>query len=956
MKKSIFKIFSLVLLVFSVFAVIGCDKNNPQEVAISVNVPTTTITKGETIAVDVAVTGSDNTNYKYVISDPSLVKLENNVISVIGDVTADRTVTIIFYAEADASKTVSKVFTVKYAEEKSVEITTQRNTITFGENIALNVEVKGFSNSAYGWYISDTSILKIDNNVLSVLKEVSVDTKVTIKAFSVEDNSVFDEKEIIVKAPSSLGSITIGASKDTISEGEEILLTAIVTGVEDTTYTWSVSHEDLVKIENNVLKLIGTVKVDTNITITCKANGDESLFKSKTITVKAPIIPGQVGELTSDLISEVANSSITLSGVVTDKFTDFNNTFNSTTTKMDSLVMMSEGRWFGQWNFQHDVENIIANNYRKGEQDGIKNANGVSGHALEELFINKNNEVAAKMIKDYMSIPAVWEEQHLWNHLGNLSIDKFSYNAETLRYEYNINVNNIDDLYLMTYLSFCLTPMLEDTLHYFAFVIEDGKITKIYARTEILYYGSETADGATAMSYTEVELNVQNVGTTVVPNPEAFEAPEHVELLQLAIQKMQAATNYTYRATDTTTSAPSGDSGDYEISVNATTGATAKLAPRTSLLGGVSSNKVANNTSATGTVGEFGQVTENAILIAKTGKYSYGMDDKLYHTEYYGFKQNDDNTYDEFEYQTRKDPVSGETSGSLTGTRKISGTISELLPKFEFSANLFEFVGTKGTGSNTTYIFVLREGAITRDIAMEVSMHSYAEDAASSTDALVTIVVDANGNLVSTKYPYNLTGVYYGVIETKYSNVGTTELEEDTFDDYVPRVWRTSWDQYICKYYSPEHTSFTSREENAAVVLNAVFKEHAVDLPSPQIFLEIFDDMVFGPFFNYRENGTDAEGNTIYKDNVSINVQSSEYDENSRITNYEELMNELITALQEVGYTLDQSNTDTSGGQSGYGDRYVVLTKGQIEIVITNNQTKHLSIYFYHLGDWILNR
>lgn len=956
MKKSIFKIFSLVLLVFSVFAVIGCDKNNPQEVAISVNVPTTTITKGETIAVDVAVTGSDNTNYKYVISDPSLVKLENNTISVIGDVTADRTVTIIFYAEADASKTVSKVFTVKYAEEKSVEITTQRNTITFGENIALNVEVKGFSNSAYGWYISDTSILKIDNNVLSVLKEVSVDTKVTIKAFSVEDNSVFDEKEIIVKAPSSLGSITIGASKDTISEGEEILLTAIVTGVEDTTYTWSVSHEDLVKIENNVLKLIGTVKVDTNITITCKANGDESLFKSKTITVKAPIIPGQVGELTSDLISEVANSSITLSGVVTDKFTDFNNTFNSTTTKMDSLVMMSEGRWFGQWNFQHDVENIIANNYRKGEQDGIKNANGVSGHALEELFINKNNEVAAKMIKDYMSIPAVWEEQHLWNHLGNLSIDKFSYNAETLRYEYNINVNNIDDLYLMTYLSFCLTPMLEDTLHYFAFVIEDGKITKIYARTEILYYGSETADGATAMSYTEVELNVQNVGTTVVPNPEAFEAPEHVELLQLAIQKMQAATNYTYRATDTTTSAPSGDSGDYEISVNATSGATAKLAPRTTLLGGVSSNKVANNTSATGTVGEFGQVTENAILIANTGKYSYGMDDKLYHTEYYGFKQNDDNTYDEFEYQTRKDPVSGETSGSLTGTRKISGTISELLPKFEFSANLFEFVGTKGTGSNTTYIFVLREGAITRDIAMEVSMHSYAEDAASSTDALVTIVVDANGNLVSTKYPYNLTGVYYGVIETKYSNVGTTELEEDTFDDYVPRVWRTSWDQYICKYYSPEHTSFTSREENAAVVLNAVFKEHAVDLPSPQIFLEIFDDMVFGPFFNYRENGTDAEGNTIYKDNVSINVQSSEYDENSRITNYEELMNELITALQEVGYTLDQSNTDTSGGQSGYGDRYVVLTKGQIEIVITNNQTKHLSIYFYHLGDWILNR
>ena len=957
MKKSIFKIFYLLLLVFSVFAVVGCgDDKDPQEVSITFNAPTTTITKGETIKLDVKVTGSDDTTYQYVISDPSLVKIENDTLSVIDDVTADRTVTVIVFANADASKKETKVFTVKFAEEKSVEITTQRNTITFGETIALNVAVKGFSNSAYGWYISDTSILKIDNNVLSVLKDVTVDTVVTIKAFSVDDNSVFDEKQITVKAPTSLGSITISAASDTIAEGEEVLLSAIVTGVEDTTYTWSVSHENLVKIENNVLKLIGTVKVDTNITVTCTANGDESLFKSKTIIIKAPIIPGQVGELTSDLIAEVANSNITISGVVTNKYTDFNNTFNSKTTKMDSLVMMSTGRWFGQWNYQNDTENIIANNYRKGEQDGIKNSAGVAGHALEELYINKNNEVASKMIKDYMSIPAVWEAQHLWNHLGNLSIEKFTYNSELLRYEYNIDLKNIEDLYLMTYLSYCLTPMLEDTLHYFAFVIEEGKISKIIARTEILYYGSETAEEASAMSVTELELSIHNVGNTVVPNPQTFEAPEYVELLEQAIQKMQNATNYTYRAVDTTTYAPSGDSGEYEISASAKEGATIKFAPRTTLIGSVSSNKVANNQSATGTVGEFGQVTENAILIANTGKYSYGMDDKLYHTEYYGFKQNDDNTYDEFEYQTRKDPVSGETSGSLTGTRKIKGTISELLPKFEFSANIFEFAGTKGTGSNTTYIFVLREGAITRDIAMEVSMHSYAEDAESSTDSLLTIVVDANGNLVSTKYPYNLTGVYYGVIETKYSEVGTTEIAEDTFDDYVPRVWRTTWEEYTCKYYSPEHTSATSREENAAVVLNYVFKEHAVDLPSPQIFVEVFDDMVFGPFFDYRENGTDANGETIYKEYVSINVESSEFDENSRITNYEELMNELITALQEEGYVLDQSNTDTSGGQSGYGDRYVVLTKGQIEIVITNNQTKHLSIYFYHLGDWILNK
>ena len=65
-------------------------------------------------------------------------------------------------------------------------------------------------------------------------------------------------------------------------------------------------------------------------------------------------------------------------------------------------------------------------------------------------------------------------------------------------------------------------------------------------------------------------------------------------------------------------------------------------------------------------------------------------------------------------------------------------------------------------------------------------------------------------------------------------------------------------------------------------------------------------------------------------------------------------MNELITALQEEGYTLDSANTDMSGGETGLRDRDVTMTKGDIQIVVSNNRTKHLSIYFYHLGDWIL--
>ena len=942
--NKITKIFSLVLVALFTFVIVGCGDTTQENVSISFEASKTTLTKDETANLTVTVTGSSNTKYAFIY-DQSLIKIENNVLSVISDVTEDKTVTVVAYAEADASKTASKVFTLKApTENPTIEITTQRNTITYGEQITLNVVVTGLENRAYGWVVSDTSLVKIDNNVLSVLKEVSVDTLVTIKAVAVADSSVYAEKTITVKAPSSLGSITVSSTSDTIAEGEEVLLSAVVTGLPDLGYTWKVSNEELVKIEGNVLKLIGTVKVDTNVTITAVANADESVAKSKTITIKAPIIEGQVGELTNTVLGEIANSSITFTGTVIDYYTDFNNSFNNTVNSYDSLVMMSDGRWFGQWNVTGRTTNIMADNYRRGSTDGLKDAYGNVGHALEKLYIDLNNEVAADMVKDYRSIPAVWEAQHLWNHLGNLTVTDFTYNPDDELYVYTVNQNDVEALYLMTYLSYCLTPMLEDTLNTISFRIEDGHIVEIIARTEILYYGSDTQEDADAMSYTEVVLAPSNIGTTVVPEPAKYDAPEHADLLAQALQNMQALNNYKYSAKDTTTYAPSGDSGDYEISSSATsTGVSAKLSHRTNLIVDVVSNGVHDFVSAVGTVGEVGLVTENAILVANTGKYSYTMDDKQYYTNYSGYKQNDDNTYDEYKYDS--------TLGALAGTRKVNGSLRDILPGFEFSANIFEFVGTRGSGDEMTYHFQLRATEVTREVALQVSMHSYADDAEQSTSQTFQIVIDTNGNVVSTTFAYSLSGVYFGKITTTYSDFGTTVLPEDTFDNYVPRQWRTSWDQYICKYFQPTHTG-NSYEENALTAFQHVFGEDVVDLPSPQIFLEVFDDLVYGPFFDWRSKTVD--GVEVYTDYISINVQSSEFDENSVITNYEELMNELITKLQEVGYTLDSANTDTSGGESGYGDRYVTLIKGNVQIVITNNRTKHLSIYFYQLGDWIL--
>ena len=426
-----------------------------------------------------------------------------------------------------------------------------------------------------------------------------------------------------LKAPEKFAKIAIETSADKIKKGEEITITVTVTEVDDKSYTLKVSDETLVKLDGNKLTVIGDITLDKTVTITATSNVDSSAVASKTIVVEAPVIEGQVGELTSAMLQHIGSANITVTGTLTDYYTDFNQSANNSVQQYDMKVMMSEGYWYGEWTIKGNAKSKVVDVYKKGEIDGLKDSYGNVGHALTRLYIDKNNQVAEGVVKDYMSMPALWESQHLYNHLENLNINKFEYDAINEVYAYKIDQNSIDDLYLMTYLSYCLTPLLSDTLMEIYFVVENGEITKLIGQTEVLYQGSDTREEADAMSYTVIELVFSDVNSTVVPLPEAYEAPQHADVLQAAIEKMANLKNYTYQLTDTTTYAPVTDSGDYEIESVSNNPAQKMLKNKL--------NKVANYKSSVGTVGSYGQVTEDAILIATTGKYSYALDDKLYH-------------------------------------------------------------------------------------------------------------------------------------------------------------------------------------------------------------------------------------------------------------------------------------------------------------------------------------
>ncbi len=823
----------------------------------------------------------------------------------------------------------------------SINVEASASTIKIGEIVDLTVNVKNAKDTSYTYSVDPADVVSIKNDKVSVVKGVTEDVEVTITVTSNEDKNISKSIKLTVKAEVvTIVKMEVSVSKTTIKKGESATLSVTITGTSDTSYTVESESPKVVAVSDDTLTVVGNVVLDRSVNITVTSNADKTVSKTITITVKADTQQGEVNELTSEMVKILGNESITVKGVVEDVYVDFNQSDNNSNHKYGMTVEMSKDAWSGSWYSYEQKENVLVDNYRKSEQDGLKNQSGAVGHGIEKVYIDRNNTVAKTLVKDYLSIPSVWEQQHLWNHLGQLNVNKFKFNEEEQRYEYSLDTTSEDDLYLMTYLSFSLTPMLSDTLDKVFLYVEDGQITKLVAQTEILYYGADSQEDADAMSYTTVELEFSKIGTTVVSDPTPYEAPENAEALTNALTYMKTAQNYTFQIVETQLYAPSTDDSDYET-LSTTSNAKAFLAR------GIEKT-IKNYTSSVGTVGLVGKITAAAALLEETGKYTYTSDGKPYHIAYSGYVQNSDNTFDYFEYNT--------TLKVMAGKRKYNGSYFQELPSFDFSASIFTFESSTTKDGKTYYTFKLRDSAITREIAEELTVNSYGRYGEASTSATLSITVSSEGKLVSAVFPYSISGIYSGYYTVKYSNFGTTTLPEDTFDGYVPREIKTSWADYTTKYYTATGSTKDSHDEVTTVVLDDIFGEAVSYFPSPEVFVSVLGDAINGPFYDATQTGSDSDGNPIYRKSISIKMTSSNYDENMQITDFDEIMEEFTKVLGALGFKVSPANTDVSGGTSGRSDRYVTFINQDIMIVFSNNYTKYIDIDFYKTGEWTLKK
>lgn len=937
-------------------------------------------------------------------------------------VTVATEVAVTVKLKSDESVYDTQNFTVLPAEKSKEYITFNANKYTVGEGDPAEVTVGASDNGGYDVTYSKSGIVVLVGGYLKVIEAPEQDEQITVTVSLKSNPSVIASKIFTVKAKEEGITLKVKSDKSEIKdvkagEAKDVATITVEKSDPNAEVTLSVNSEYVRLNDDNTLEIVKEVPYDTMVTVTATLKDDATVTSKASIILRALQVAGSVKganglSLTTDMFSEanLSNPSITAKGVVIDYYKDFVKGADSYENSYTTSVMMNSGKWVGTWYITpaegQDEDDVtkLTDMYVKGGET-IKYAYDKTtgefseGTSMYKVYIGKDNQLVRKLVTTTDSIPVAWENQHLYNPNAHFAVNvekKFEYSekfdlaaygyepTEYSAFRYKIAADKAEDWYFATYLSIAFTPMLSDTLNDIYVIVGKDGIVGMVAETEHILYGTTTSDGtpiedaeATGESYTLVNIKFSGIGTTVVddalqPYVGKYENPSNmfettanmaIDALTKALTKMKGAKNYTFFAEDTTTYEPTINEDDYQAS-NAASNASVYSA---------SNATGANEVSSTGKVGRVGYITEDTILFKDTGKYTASMDDKLYHTESSGYKKIDANTYDEVEYSSEL--------GVMHGVKQRKGDFASLIPQFNFSADMFTYKRSAVIEGTKIMAFelVLRDPTISKDIAVELSMHNNAKNAVASVGSTFSLWVDENGNLIKSVYQYDLvSGTYKGYITTTYSGIGTTTIDEEIFDGYVPREIKKSWAEYTNNYcYRILHETSCSKygcydektgkynhaghigsiEEELKLIFGSDFDVSKV--PSPEVFVNIFGDNINAPSYDFSEVEI-ATGEYKYVDMIRGGFSYERSDENAKIyqEDYDKIVSELKTELAKLGYDYNKTNSNADKNVLEGGSRYVsfVNSEAGVQIVIENNFTRYFWFKIIKIGEWTLSK
>ncbi|MGN1373535.1 MAG: hypothetical protein ACI4VK_05795 [Candidatus Coproplasma sp.] len=314
------------------------EPEQPTITSVVASASKTSATVGDeiTLTATVSGTGEYNDTVTWAITEGStLATLDGNILTVSG------TGTIKVQATANGDNTKkSEVITITATAAStpdpepeqptitSVVASASKTSATVGDEITLTATVSGTGeyNDTVTWAITEGSTLAtLDGNILTVSGTGTIKVQATANGDNTKKSEVITITATAASTPDpepeqpTITSVVASASKTSATVGDEITLTATVsgTGEYNDTVTWAITEGGtLATLDGNILTVSGTGTIKVQAT----ANGDNTK-KSEVITITATAASTPDPEPEQPTITSVVASASKTSATVGDEIT-----------------------------------------------------------------------------------------------------------------------------------------------------------------------------------------------------------------------------------------------------------------------------------------------------------------------------------------------------------------------------------------------------------------------------------------------------------------------------------------------------------------------------------------------------------------------------------------------------------------------------------------------------------
>ena len=327
------------LLVLGVLLSFSCQEEIPQPVAVQavyLNATSMELTEGETATLVATISPNDAENKTVIWSSSNL-----SIVSVVdGKVTALKagkaTITV---KTDDGGKTATCEVTVNAKVYPVTGVTLDKSsaTLTEGDELTLTATVNpdNATNKNVTWSSSNSSVASVSNGKVTALKAGKA--TITVKT---DDGGKTATCEVTVNAKVyPVTSVTLDKSSATLTEGDELTLTATVNpdNATNKNVTWSSSDNTVASVSNGRVTALKAGKA----TIIVKTD-DGGKTATCEVTVNAKVYPVTSVTLDKSSATLTEGDDLTLTATVNpDNATNKNVTWSSSD---DAVASVSNGK------------------------------------------------------------------------------------------------------------------------------------------------------------------------------------------------------------------------------------------------------------------------------------------------------------------------------------------------------------------------------------------------------------------------------------------------------------------------------------------------------------------------------------------------------------------------------------------------------------------------------------